>query len=179
MESYSAYYHLKKIINTATDEEVLKRLISSSEIMMGSISPRLRKIMELETRMRILQLRLSETNSFSERYRLSREIFKLKEHMRREKLHNKARWDYMVQATKYSLLDARYLVTDTIKGSARGLARGLAKFRRWVVESSPPSFMYLGTWALTSREIVEWSKKRIRKSVKKPKLKRVGASTRL
>jgi len=179
MESYSVYRRLKKIIKTATDEDVLKRLISSSEIMMGSISPRLRKIMELETRIRILQLRLSETNRVSERYRLGREISKLKEHMRREKLHDKARWDYMVQATKYSLLDARHLITDTIKGSARGLANGLAKFRKWVVESSPPSFTHLGTWALTSRELVEWSKKRIRKSVKKPKLKRVGASTKL
>jgi len=185
MEDYRAYRSLKRTIKTTTDFDVLKRIIEFSEPLMMSVSPNARKMLALEAKMRIMQLKLSEAERISERYRLTREMFKLRELIRREKLHDKARWDFMIQATKYRMQDARYFITDTMKDVAsvakvvvRVVVRvvtsvftSIAKGRRWISESLPPSFMYLGTWALTSRELIEWSKKRLRRSVKKPKIK--------
>jgi hypothetical protein len=154
-----------------TDEDALENLIESSKTTLSLSSPRLGRIFELEAEIRLLQLRYLKAESVSERYRIHREITRLRSLIYREKLHEKAKWNYMVQAAKYRLLDAKYFIKDvenTVKNTVKNTVNDVSRFRGWFIDCLPPSFKYLGSWALTSREIVAWS----RRQVKSPRVKR-------
>jgi len=169
MEDYNAYKRLKIFMRKITDEDALENLIKSSKTTLGLSSPRLGRIFELEAEIRLLQLRYLKAKSFSERYRIHREITRLRSLIYRERLHGKAKWNYMAQATKYRLLDAKYFIKG-VESAVESAVNSVSRFRGWFIDRLPPSFKYLGSWALTSREIVAWSRKRAKKP-EKPKLR--------
>jgi hypothetical protein len=169
MENYNVYKRLKILMGKITDEDALENLIKSSKTTLSLSSPRLGRIFELEAEIRLLQLRYLKAESVSERYRIHREITRLRSLIYREKLHEKAKWNYMVQATKYRLLNAKYFIKD-VENAVENAVNGVSRFRRWFIDCLPPSFKYLGSWALTSREIVVWSQRRAKRP-EKPKLR--------
>ena len=159
--SYRAYRKLKKSLKMVSNEDEIVSFTEFNELL--SSSPHLAEEIRLKAKLRILQLRLREAKIPLEKYRVKREMAKVKMLILREKLRDKARGDYIAQEGGWGFRDVVANFTDGCKYGCKAVVKGCKAVL-------PPSFLYLGRRSFTSKGITAWVRERAKKSLSRKKM---------
>ncbi len=162
--SYRAYRKLKKSLKMVSNEDEIVSFTEFNELL--SSSPHLAEEIRLKAKLRILQLRLREAKIPLEKYRVKREMAKVKMLILREKLRDKARGDYIAQEGGWGFRDVVADFTDGCKYGCKAVVKGCKAVVKAVL---PPSFLYLGRRSFTSKGITAWVRERAKKSLRRKK----------